>query len=145
LVDDGCLKCHRFAGSGAPIGPDLSHVGRRYDARMILESILEPSRVMDPKYRHTIYVLEDGRVVTGRPIGVQRDEIVVETDPQRHTTVTVARQEITEGLPSQTSPMPTGLVDVLTAEELLDLLALLKYHGMTGSEELSIRPGNDDS
>ncbi len=72
LLAANCLKCHRIGSTGAQIGPDLSNVGKRFDTRAILESIITPSKVIDPKYLYTVYVLTSGKVVTGRPVGVSR-------------------------------------------------------------------------
>ena len=132
LLAANCLSCHSIGSSGAQIGPDLSSVGRRYDTAAILESILAPSKVMDPKYRHTVYALSNGKTVTGKPVRVNRTTITVETDPLRQTTVGVKRAEIEESYPANISPMPSGLVNVLTAEEILDLLAFLKSGGNPG-------------
>lgn len=127
LAKASCLKCHVFGDRGGRIGPDLTNVGSRFDTRALLESVLDPSRVVDEKYRYVSYVLSSGKVVTGRPIGVNAREIVVETDALTEASVTVARSEIDESLPSRISPMPTGLVNVLTKDEILDLIALLKH------------------
>ncbi|MCH5374191.1 MAG: c-type cytochrome [Planctomycetes bacterium] len=127
LAKASCLKCHRVGDRGGRIGPDLSQVGGRFDLRAMLESIIEPSKVIDEKYRQTSYVLENGKVVTGRPIGVNAKQITVETDPITGKSETVVRGEIEEAVISKTSPMPTGLADVLTREEILDLIAYLKY------------------
>ncbi len=127
LAKANCLKCHRLGEKGGQVGPDLSNVGGRFDARTILESILEPSKVIDPKYQDTAYVLTNGKVIVGRPTGVNAKQITLEVDPLRGTSVAIERAEIEEAVPSRVSPMPAGLVDVLTDEEILDLLSLLKY------------------
>src|SRR5205807_10408858 len=31
FIDNGCFSCHTVGGSGNATGPDLSHVGARYD------------------------------------------------------------------------------------------------------------------
>jgi len=129
LLAANCLKCHRIGSTGAQVGPDLTNVGKRFDNRAILESIIAPSKVMDPKYLYTVYVLTSGKVVTGRPVGVNKTTITVETDPIRQTTVPVPRAEIEESVLSNTSPMPASLINVLTREEILDLLAYLKAGG----------------
>jgi len=125
LAAGECLACHRFGDSGSSIGPDLSAVGRRFDARAILESVLEPSRVVDPKYHATTWVTADGRAVTGRAAMVNDREIAVETDVLTGARVTLARAEIESSHPSTVSPMPQGLLDTLSRDEVLDLLALL--------------------
>ena len=99
------------------------------DDAAILESILNPSKVIDPKYRNLVYRLADGNVVVGRSAHVSRTEIQVETDPLLLTMVTVDRSQIEEVIPSTTSPMPDGLVDILDSEDILDLVALLKAGG----------------
>jgi putative heme-binding domain-containing protein len=129
LAAASCLKCHRMGDEGGAVGPDLTHVGRRYDERALLESILNPSKEIDPKYRDTAYILDDGKVVIGRPVQVDAARIVVETDPLTQATVTILRASIDETQPANVSPMPTGLADVLTREEVLDLLAYLKSGG----------------
>jgi putative heme-binding domain-containing protein len=126
LAAANCLRCHRIGDRGGQIGPDLTQVGKRYDGRKLLESILEPSKSVDPKYLHVVYLLRDGRVVTGRPIGVNRNQLTIETDPLTGRSVSVPREEIEESHPSRTSPMPQGLLDTLTREEILDLIALLR-------------------
>jgi len=50
----GCLACHRFNSNGNGLGPDLTGVGRRFDRRVLLESILEPSKVVSDQYQNII-------------------------------------------------------------------------------------------
>lgn len=121
-----CLKCHRFGEVGTQIGPDLTGVGKRFDQRALLESILEPSKQIDPKYLNTTYLMDDGSVVSGRTVGVTSAQLVIEVDSITGRTETIQRAEIEASSPSQVSPMPQGLLDVLTAEEIMDLLALLR-------------------
>jgi putative heme-binding domain-containing protein len=121
-----CLKCHRLGGSGSAVGPDLSAVRNRFDLRSITESIISPSKVVDPKYHSTTFQLVSGRVVTGRSAQVSTGEIVVELDALRGVTERIARSEIEASHPSPVSPMPQGLLDTLTLEEVLDLLAVVR-------------------
>ncbi len=130
LAAGSCLKCHQIGHEGAAIGPDLSHVGRRYDLMALLQSIIHPSQVIDPKYCDTAYILNDGKVIVGRPIQVDANKIVVETNPLTQATATIARASIEASQAASVSPMPTGLADVLTRDELLDLLAYLKSGGV---------------
>jgi putative heme-binding domain-containing protein len=121
-----CLQCHRFGEEGRATGPDLTHVGRRFDTRAILDSILTPSAVVDEKYRPTTYVMRDGTVVTGLPVITDTGKIHVETDSLAGEVTIVERGQIAESFPSKLSPMPAGLLDTLTREEVLDLVAYLR-------------------
>lgn len=120
-----CLNCHRIGGEGGRSGPDLSLVGKRFDARAILASIIEPSKVIDPKYRHTAYEIDNGTIVVGRPVGVSREAITVETDSLSQTRVEVLRASIETSQPAQLSPMPTGLLNTLTKQEVIQLVQYL--------------------
>ena len=124
-----CLKCHRLGSSGAAIGPDLSAIGKRFDARGIVESILEPSKVVDPKYHATTWVLADGRAVTGRANMVNDREIGVEVNSLTGESMKLLRSEIESSHPATVSPMPQGLLDTLSLDEILDLVALLRAGG----------------
>ncbi len=51
ILDEAqCLACHRFNANGHGLGPDLTGVGRRFDQRMVLESILEPQKIVSDQY-----------------------------------------------------------------------------------------------
>ncbi|MCA8998540.1 MAG: c-type cytochrome, partial [Planctomycetaceae bacterium] len=126
LAAASCLRCHRLGERGGRIGPDLSAVGKRYDTRALLESIVEPSKVVDPKYLYSSYALTDGRVLTGRPVGVNRNEITIETNPLTGETEVIPRAEIEETKIANISPMPAGLLNTFTPEEIAALIALLK-------------------
>ena len=121
-----CLSCHRIGQTGSAVGPDLSAIGKRFDARGIVESILEPSKVVDPKYHATTWVLTDGRVVTGRANMVNDREIGVEVNPLTGESQKLLRSEIESSHPAVVSPMPVGLLDTLTLDEILALVALLR-------------------
>ena len=129
-----CLKCHRLGGGGSAVGPDLSAVGGRFDLRAIAESVVEPSKVVDPKYHVTSFELASGRVVTGRSAQVNDREIVVEVDSLRGLTEKIPRSDIEASHPSPVSPMPTGLLDTLALEEILDLFAAVRAGGLPASE-----------
>lgn len=129
LAAASCLRCHRMGDEGGRIGPDLTTVARRFDDRALLESVLEPSQVIDPKYRHTAYLLDSGQIVEGRPAGVSAKQLKIEIDPLSGETVNIDRAAVEASRPSELSPMPIGLVDTLTLDEILDLLAYLRAEG----------------
>ena len=125
LTAASCLKCHKVGSRGGQIGPDLTNVAKRFNANQILESIIEPSKVVDPKYSYSTYLLKDGTSVSGRPVGVSSKTLKLEVNPFTQETIQVKRDDIDESYPSKTSPMPSGLLDTLNKEEIKDLIAYL--------------------
>ena len=125
-----CYKCHRFAGDGGIVGPELTAVSRRYNARTLLESILEPSKVISDQYEASVFVLDSGRTVAGRVVNLNSDRIMVsENMLEPGNLTTIARDEIEDTMVSKISMMPAGLVNTLTKEEVLDLVAYLQSGG----------------
>jgi putative heme-binding domain-containing protein len=126
FVDAQCLACHRFGNDGGAIGPELTAAGSKYDRRSLLESILEPSRVINEQYQNTTVVLKNGDTLSGRVVRDNAEEFVLETDPLSGTRERLRRAEIDQLAPAKLSPMPEGLVNALSREEILDLLAYLE-------------------
>lgn len=125
-----CYKCHRFAGDGGIVGPELTAVSRRYNARTLLESIIEPSKVVSDQYEASVFVLDSGRTVTGRVVNLNNDRIMVcENMLEPGALTTIPRDEIEETQASKVSMMPAGLINTLSREEVLDLVAYLQSGG----------------
>jgi putative heme-binding domain-containing protein len=125
-----CFKCHRVKLEGGTTGPDLTGVAGRFNNRNLLESIVEPSKVVSDQYEKMQFQMVDGRVIEGRVINLNGDNLMVLTnmyDPD--SIVAVKRSEVEVGQVSKTSMMPDGLLDTLTKEEILDLMAYLKSGG----------------
>ena len=124
-----CIQCHRFGKTGGAVGPELAAVGSRLSARDILESILLPSKVISELYVNTTLSLKDGDDVTGRILEETDQKIVVMTDPLKSTKVEVPKSDVTRRRVSKISPMPEGLVNFLTEDQILDLIAYLESGG----------------
>ncbi|HTU92537.1 MAG TPA: PVC-type heme-binding CxxCH protein [Gemmataceae bacterium] len=117
-----CSRCHRVEGRGARVGPDLSAIGRT-DRRHILESILRPSNAVAPHYQNWQIETADGKVRTGMLIGTNLDEYTY-VDAKGET-FKLNTRTIVESRTVPASIMPDGLPDLLTDQELRDLLAYL--------------------
>ena len=133
-----CYKCHRMAGTGGMVGPDLTAVGRRFNMHDLAQSLVEPSAVVSDQYQATIFLLDDGRVVQGRVANLAGDNYMVQQDMLQPGNFTNVRaSSIEEMQPSDNSMMPTGLLDTLTEEDVLDLMAYLRSGGDPKFEEFS--------
>ena len=127
--DAQCIACHRFGNEGGAVGPELTAASSKYTRRDILESIIDPSKVVSEQYQNVALALKNGDDVTGRIIEEDSRRIVVVTDPLKQTQREIRKSEIQERRPSKLSPMPEGLVSILTKEEILDLLAYIESGG----------------
>ena len=122
-----CYKCHRISGNGGIVGPDVTLAGYRFNTHDLLETIVDPSKSISDQYEATIFLLLDGRVVTGRVANLNGDLYQIQADmilPGNFTPIKVS--DIEEMKPSKVSLMPNGLLDNLTKDEIADLLAYLK-------------------
>ena len=134
----GCYKCHRFAGKGGIVGPDLTAVGRRFNAKNMLESVLEPSKVISDQYEATVFVTETGKQIVGRVVNLNQDHLMVSENmlnPGKLTTI--QRSQIDEMFTSKTSMMPNGLLNNLSKDEILDLIAYVKSGGAPASDSFT--------
>ena len=128
-----CTKCHRVGATGPAVGPDLTYLARRFSRRDMLLSILEPDRVVAENYRNVEVVTKQGRVFTGRPAvtgDFRSQTLKIVVDPLRATEfIELDKRNIEVHRLAETSPMPKGLLDTFTAEEIRNLLAYLESGG----------------
>jgi putative heme-binding domain-containing protein len=139
FVKARCNQCHVAAGHGVNLGPDLVESVKKYRGRKLLEQILEPSKEINDKYRTQQFLMADGRVISGVVLKENAAVYQVATNLLTPAVLTrVPKKDVEEKIASQISSMPAGLLDVLTKEEILDLLsfveagdrlpAVLKHH-----------------
>jgi putative heme-binding domain-containing protein len=118
-----CQGCHRAQGEGSDLGPDLSRIGQKYDRARLLESILEPSKVIEPAYVTHLVETRAGVVHAGLLVRRTGTEVVLR-DAQGKV-VTIPARDVEAVVPQPKSLMPELLVRDLTAQEVADLLAFL--------------------
>ncbi len=122
-----CVQCHQVFGHGVNIGPDLCSVAERYKGEKLLQQILEPSSEINEKHLNQRIVMNDDRVITGVVLKEENGEYHVLTNLLTPNSVTrVPVKDVVRKVPSKVSPMPTGLANVLTREEIIDLLGFLE-------------------
>jgi putative heme-binding domain-containing protein len=125
-----CYKCHRFDGDGGAVGPDLTILSGRFSAHDILESVMEPDKVISDQYAAVNVITTDGKTITGRISNFGGGNIVVNTDMLDPTAlVEIKPDEIEELETASVSMMPSGLMNTLNESELLDLFAFLLSRG----------------
>lgn len=125
-----CISCHRFDGEGGSTGPDLTNTAGRFSQKDLLESIIDPSKVISDQYKASIIETKSGKVITGRILTEVDGKLTVLTDPVDHTKIVeIAKSDIEEIVPSPVSLMPKELLKPLNKDEVLDLLAYLLSRG----------------
>jgi putative heme-binding domain-containing protein len=118
-----CSTCHRIEGKGSNFGPDLSQIGKQATPAKILESLLEPSKSIDPKYVAYLVETKDGKLYTGLLVEKTAKEVVLKVQADKD--VRVAASEVERIAPQSRSLMPDQLLRDLTQEQAADLLAFL--------------------
>ena len=123
----GCIQCHTIDANGGSGGPDLSHLREGLVGPELLRQIIEPSAEVLDEYRFTIFATSDGIPIVGRVVGDDGEYLSIQTSLQDPESIEfLAKEEIEERVPSELSPMPTGLLVTLQRDEILDLLAFLE-------------------
>ncbi len=133
LLTAQCVHCHRVSNDPAfpnsVIGPELLAVGARFSRRDLLMHIIEPSAVIDEKFRQTRLLLKDGNDVSGMVEREADNKLFVRPSPLEEKLLEVAVNNVRERRLSEVSPMPSGLLNGLRLEQILDLLAYLEAAG----------------
>jgi putative heme-binding domain-containing protein len=118
-----CQNCHRVEGRGNNVGPELTAIGKTRAREDLLDSILEPSRRIEPQFVAYNVETKAGKLVTGLLIKRDATEVVIR-DAQNQD-LRLRPDEVTRLEPSRLSLMPDGLLRDLTAQQAADLLEFL--------------------
>jgi len=124
-----CFQCHRFGNEGGAVGPDITAVASRFSRADLLSSIIEPSKVVSEQYQNLTVVKKDGDDVTGRLIEETDAKLVLVPNQLTGDKVEVKKSDVASRAPSKLSPMPASLADILTKDDILDLLAFIESAG----------------
>lgn len=125
-----CSRCHRSGLTGPAVGPDLTFVARRFSRHDLLESIVRPSLAVAEQYRNAQIVTDDGHVYVGRVLvegDFRSEKLRLNVDPLHPAKIIeIDKKQIEAYRLTDTSPMPQGLLDTFTLDEIRDLSAFLE-------------------
>jgi putative heme-binding domain-containing protein len=125
-----CISCHKMGDAGNAFGPELAKLEAKMTPLEITKHILEPSLKIDEKYRSTTILTDDGRSITGLVVEETPTEVaIVENPVAKADPVRIKTSDIDERSTSPVSIMPKGLLDKLTRDEVLDLIAYVAARG----------------
>jgi putative membrane-bound dehydrogenase-like protein len=123
IFQKNCATCHRVAGIGVDVGPDISDT-RTKTLEGLLVDILNPNAAIDNNYVNYVITTKDGRTLTGMISTETATGITLKR--AENQTDTVLRADIEEILSTGQSLMPEGLEKGISVEEMADLLSFLK-------------------
>jgi putative heme-binding domain-containing protein len=118
-----CAKCHSVNREGGRVGPPLDRIAGRRSAEFIMESILEPSKDIDPAYETVQVVTVKGVVITGLRVNESNFNIQIREESGKFHSFLKSELESVTVL--KKSLMPDSMAEVLTVKELHDLFAFL--------------------
>ena len=120
-----CGACHQMGYRGGKIGPELTRIGRSRTREALMEAILFPSQRIEQGYQSMQVLTVDGQVFNGLVIGGwPADNLELRITADRVETLTA--DQIEQIQPSDVSIMPGGMLELLSRQELADLLSLLE-------------------
>ncbi len=123
LFRQHCATCHRVAGIGTAVGPDISELlGRTRE--QLLNDVLEPSQAIDGAYQAYLVITTDGRQHTGL-IAAETDYTLTLKQADNQETP-ILRREIERIQSTGASFMPAGFEKTLDPQAMADLIAFLK-------------------
>ncbi|KAA5539065.1 hypothetical protein FYK55_25340 [Roseiconus nitratireducens] len=130
FVKARCNQCHVVGGHGVNLGPDLVASVKQLRGTELLRQMLEPSSKIHPDHQSYRFLLVDGRVVTGVIVEESNKAYRVATNLLTPNSLTnIRKRDVDVKIKSDVSPMPTGLLNVLTRDEIENLHAFLQAGG----------------
>lgn len=124
FTEMGCDKCHAVGNRGGGLGPDLSSIGAYRNWAWLAESILDPNAEVGINWTPVTVELDWGDPVVG----------ILRADTESSVTVlvgkdefeTVSKDEIATVDISEESNMPTNFGEILTFQQIADLIGYLQ-------------------
>ncbi len=138
-----CVACHKLNGVGNEFGPDLAKLDpKRQTPIEVMHDIVEPSFRINEKFQTWIFVLQNGKEVKGLILAETPDAYkVIENPLAKAEPVVIQKADVDTKTVSKVSLMPKNLMDKLSAEEILDLVA---YVAAGGNEQNKLFQGGHD-
>ena len=116
-----CATCHQLYGDGKKVGPNLTG-SDRHNIDYLLTNMIDPGAVVPADYRMTIFLLDDGRVVSGIVASENDRSVTIETTDGQ---LVLDKQTIARRKPTTVSLMPEGQLGPLGEQAVCDLVAYL--------------------
>lgn len=117
-----CASCHRVAGKGPRLAPDLTDVGTLRSPQQLFRSLTDPSSQMMPINRPVQITTKDGKTIKGRRLNEDTYTVQIIDDQER--LMSLDKSDIRALDVSATSSMPPAS-RTLGPDEVADVIAYL--------------------
>ncbi len=118
-----CKACHAVQGFGGTLGPELSNIGKKYERKTLLETIIDPSKAIAPEFIPYLLETKSGQVHAGFLVERTADHVLLKN--VKSEMVRVPADDVEALLPQEKSLMPELILSEVTAQDAADLLAFL--------------------
>ena len=138
-----CHQCHVVNGHGVNLGPDLKEAVKHFQGEKLLRQVVQPSHEINKKYQTYRIETVDGSVINA--VIAKEDEDNLHLMPNLLTPdviQVVAKKDIDFKTPSKISSMPDGLLNVLTQDEITNLMSFLQSDGYQLPKHLEGKHGH---
>ena len=119
-----CINCHTFGEIGVEFGPDLTTVNQRFSRADLVRAVIRPSEVVSDLWQVTEITKKDGSKIFGTIYSEDARNVRVQIPGGGQVDVPIS--DIASRAVSETSPMPAGLLSMLSSQERRDLFRLLE-------------------
>ena len=127
-----CFACHKMKEVGGRVGPDLAKLETKKDRLHVLKSIIDPSKDIDRKFQGWVVVTDAGKQFTGMKVSEDEKSVKLMPNPlgiENCEPIVIAKDMIEIMQPSPISLMPAKLLNTMSLEEVLDLVAYIDAKG----------------
>jgi putative heme-binding domain-containing protein len=118
-----CAKCHTVNRKGGRVGPALDRIAARRSGEFIMESIVQPSKFIDPLFEAVTVATPDGKVIVGLRINETNFSIQLREENGRFHSL--LKRDLEDFRVMDKSLMPENIPEQLTVKQLHDLFAFL--------------------
>lgn len=118
-----CAPCHKVGTTGADIGPELSHIGGKYDQAALLDAIVNPSAGIVFGYEPYLVSTLDGESFYGFLVADGEQTVVIKDLAGRRHTIRTPRVSAKKRQENSLMPEPSSFG--LSEQDLADLSGFL--------------------
>ena len=121
IFETNCISCHKIAGKGADIGPDLSLIKKKFDKKSMLDAIINPSASLAFGYEPWMISTQSGSYY-GFLMADAKQIILKDLTGKRNN---IKASDVTSRVQQKNSLMPEPTSMGLKEKDLSDLTGYL--------------------